>query len=130
YRHNTSPVFGIGKDVDAKLWLAAIRQALVQGLLYKDIENYGLLKISEKGEEFEKNPPKSFVIYKDHDFTSEIENSTDVVMNARSGGSVMDEELMQMLKDLRKKIAKQKNVPPFVVFQDPSLQDMANQYPV
>lgn len=130
YRHNTSPVFGIGKDIDAKLWMAAIRQALVQGLLYKDIENYGLLKISEKGENFEKNPPKSFVIYKDHDYTSEIENSADVVMNARSGGSVMDEELMQMLKDLRKKIAKQKNVPPFVVFQDPSLQDMANQYPV
>ncbi|GAB4374711.1 MAG: DNA helicase RecQ [Salibacteraceae bacterium] len=130
YRHHQIEEFGIGKEVSDKLWMAAIRQAIVQGLIYKDIESYGLLKISDKGHEFIENPPESFVIYKDHDYTSEIEQSEDILMNSKSGGAAMDETLFQMLKDLRKKIAKQKNVPPFVVFQDPSLQDMANQYPI
>ncbi len=130
YRHNKLPSFGIGKAVDPKLWMAAVRQALVQGYLYKDIENYGLLKISEKGRAFMENPPSSFVIYKDHDYSAEIEKGGEVLTNARSGGAVMDEQLMGLLKDLRKKISKEKNVPPFVVFQDPSLHDMANQYPI
>ena len=130
YRHNKLPSFGIGKAVDPKLWMAAVRQALVQGYLYKDIENYGLLKISEKGRAFMENPPSSFVIYKDHDYTSQIEKGNEIVMQGKAGSAVMDENLMRLLKDLRKKISKEKNVPPFVVFQDPSLEDMANQYPI
>ncbi len=130
YRHNNLPVFGIGKETDAKLWMAGIRQALVRGLLYKDIENYGLVKISDQGKAFMKNPPESFKIHKDHDYSAEIEKSEDVITNAKAGGSAMDEQLMGLLKDLRKKISREKNVPPFVVFQDPSLQDMANQYPI
>lgn len=130
YRHNNLEVFGVGKETDERLWMAAIRQAIVQGLLYKDIENYGLLKISESGRDFISNPPEFFHIHKDHDYTATIEGGDDLLMNAKSGGTAMDENLLQMLKDLRKQISKQKNVPPFVVFQDPSLQDMANQYPI
>jgi len=130
YRHNNIPEFGIGKDVDAKLWMAALRQAIVQGLFYKDIENYGLVKFTEAGKEFYKNPPESYVIYKDHDYTSQIDQSIEDLAHPKSGGATMDEVLFGMLKDLRKKLAKQKNVPPFVIFQDPSLQDMANQYPI
>jgi ATP-dependent DNA helicase RecQ len=122
--------FGIGKETDERLWMAAIRQALVKGLLYKDIENYGLVKISEKGQAFMDNPPDSFIIFKDHDYSTDIAQSEDIITNSKAGGTAMDETLFQLLKDLRKKIAKQKNVPPFVVFQDPSLQDMANQYPI
>lgn len=130
YRHNQIDVFGIGKETEAKYWMAALRQALVEGLLFKDIENYGLIKISEKGRQFMANPPESYSIYKDHDYTSEIEKGNEIIMSGKTGGSVMDENLMHLLKDLRKKISKEKNVPPFVVFQDPSLEDMANQYPI
>ena len=130
YRHHQIDAFGVGKETDAKYWMAAIRQALVQGLLYKDIENYGLMKISEKGREFMANPPETYSIYKDHDYMSEIEKGNEIVMQGKAGGAVMDENLMRLLKDLRKKISKEKNVPPFVVFQDPSLEDMANQYPI
>lgn len=130
YRHNNIPEFGIGSDVDAKLWMAAIRQAIVQGLFYKDIENYGLVKFTEAGKEFYNKPPESYVIYKDHDYTSQIDQSIEDLAHPKSGGATMDEVLFGMLKDLRKKLAKQKNVPPFVIFQDPSLQDMANQYPI
>jgi ATP-dependent DNA helicase RecQ len=130
YRHNNIPEFGIGGDVDAKLWMAAIRQAIVQGLFYKDIENYGLVKFTEEGKDFYNKPPESYVIYKDHDYTSQIDQSIEDLAHPKSGGATMDEVLFGMLKDLRKKLAKQKNVPPFVIFQDPSLQDMANQYPI
>jgi ATP-dependent DNA helicase RecQ len=130
YRHNTLEIFGVGKQVSDKLWMAAIRQALVKGLLYKDIENYGLLKISDSGKEFMANPPATFKIFKDHDYMAEIERGEEIITNAKAGGAVMDERLMAMLKDLRKRIAREKQVPPFVVFQDPSLQDMANQYPI
>lgn len=130
YRHNNLEIFGIGKDTDEKLWMAAIRQAIVKGLLYKDIENYGLVKISEAGRTFIADPPESFIIFKDHDYTSQMKAGDDVLLQAKSGGTAMDERLLKMLKDLRKQISKQKNVPPFVVFQDPSLQDMANQYPI
>jgi ATP-dependent DNA helicase RecQ len=130
YRHNQSEIFGIGKETDPKLWMAAIRQAIVNGFLYKDIETYGLLKITDKGREFMKNPPESFIVYKDHDYITQLKDADDVVLNSKSGGAAMDEVLLKQLKELRKKISKQKNVPPFVVFQDPSLQDMANQYPI
>ncbi|MEX2596372.1 MAG: DNA helicase RecQ [Salibacteraceae bacterium] len=130
YRHNLIKEFGIGKDIDEKLWMAALRQALVKGLLYKDIENYGLVKISERGRAFMENPPESFMVHKDHDYSTLIAQSEDIMLNAKTGGSAMDETLLKLLKDLRKKISKQKNVPPFVIFQDPSLQDMANQFPI
>lgn len=130
YRHNQLSQFGEGKETSARNWMAAIRQAIVQGMLYKDIETYGLLKITESGREFIQNPPKSFVIYKDHDYDSEIDKNAAVISGPKQGGATMDEQLFQLLKDQRKKIAKQKGVPPFVVFQDPSLQDMANQYPI
>ncbi len=130
YRHNNLDIFGIGKETDAKLWMAAIRQAIVQGYIYKDVETYGLIKISDKGKDFISNPPNSFKIYKDHDYVSQIKDSEDVVVNSKASGTAMDEELMRRLKELRKRISKEKNVPPFVIFQDPSLQDMANQYPI
>ena len=130
YRHNKSENFGCGKSTDAKIWMAAIRQSIVQGYLYKDIENYGLLKLSEAGHAFVASPPDSFIIYKDHDYSAELKEADDMMLNSKSGGAAMDETLFKLLKELRKKISKQKNVPPFVVFQDPSLQDMANQYPI
>jgi ATP-dependent DNA helicase RecQ len=130
YRHNTIPQFGMGKETDAKLWMAAIRQAIVKGYLYKDIENYGLIKFTDKGREFVKNPPESFIIFKDHDYITQIKDADGIVVNTKASGVAMDEVLLKELKDLRRKISKQKNVPPFVVFQDPSLQDMANQYPI
>jgi ATP-dependent DNA helicase RecQ len=130
YRHNTIPEFGSGKDVDEKLWMAAMRQSIVQGYFYKDIENYGLVKFTDQGRDFRTNPPESYVIYKDHDYNSMIDQNAEVMAHPKSGGSTMDEVLFGMLKDLRKKLSKQKNVPPFVIFQDPSLQDMANQYPI
>lgn len=130
YRHNNIPEFGSGKDVDAKLWMAALRQSIVQGYFYKDIENYGLVKFTDQGRAFLANPPESYVIYKDHDYTSQIDQSVEELAHPKSGGETMDELLFGMLKDLRKKLSKQKNVPPFVIFQDPSLQDMANQYPI
>ena len=130
YRHNNLERFGAGKEIDPKLWMAALRQALVQGYLRKDIENYGLVKFTDKGREFVANPPESFYVYKDHDYSSEIDRSAEVASSSKSQGAAMDETLLRMLKDLRREIAKQKNVPPFVVFQDPSLHDMANQFPI
>jgi ATP-dependent DNA helicase RecQ len=130
YRHNTSELFGIGKETDPKMWMAALRQAIVKGYLLKDIETYGVLKITEKGRDFMTNPPDSFIIHKDHDYISQLKNAEDVTVNPKSSGAAMDEVLLKLLKELRKKISKQKNVPPFVVFQDPSLQDMANHYPI
>ncbi len=130
YRHHQLAEFGSGQDTPPRLWMAAIRQAIVNGLLYKDIESYGLVKFTEKGKEFVANPPESFSIYKDHDYDSEIDHSAEVSASPKAAGNAMDENLFKLLKDLRKKIALQKEVPPFVVFQDPSLQDMANQYPI
>jgi ATP-dependent DNA helicase RecQ len=130
YRHNTSELFGIGKETDPKMWMAALRQAIVKGYLLKDIETYGVLKITEKGRDFMTDPPDSFIIHKDHDYISQLKNAEDVTVNPKSSGAAMDEVLLKLLKELRKKISKQKNVPPFVVFQDPSLQDMANHYPI
>jgi len=126
YKHHQLEIFGAGSDHDEKFWGAVIRQALIARFIEKDIENYGLLKITEKGEDFINNPHE-FLLTKDHDYEDESEDET-----FASGGrtSTVDEELFNILKDLRKKIAKQKNLPPFVIFQDPSLEDMAIQYPI
>jgi ATP-dependent DNA helicase RecQ len=124
YKHNTLDMFGIGKNESADFWNTIVRRALVLGLLDKDIENYGLLKVSEKGEEFLKNP-ESIMISKDHDY----EGRDDESFEGKQGGTV-DEELLSILKDLRKKVAKEEGLPPFVIFQDFSLEDMATQYPI
>lgn len=127
HKTNTKSFFGSGKGHDDKYWMALIRQALVAGYLKKDIETYGVLKITEVGETYVKHPT-SFMMTEDHVFNEETEEAI-VTGNASSGGAV-DKTLMIMLKDLRKKVAKRMNVPPFVVFQDPSLEDMALKYPI
>jgi len=119
--------FGIGKGKDPRYWMALIRQVIVARYLKKDIETYGVLRLSESGIDFISNP-KSFMMAEDHVFD---ENSNDgIVTNAKGGGAVADEKLMGMLKDLRKRNAKTLGVPPFVIFQDPSLEDMALKYPI
>jgi ATP-dependent DNA helicase RecQ len=125
YKHHHIAEFGIGKDKDIKFWNGTIRQALIARLLTKDIENYGLLKVSEKGHAFLKNP-KSFMLIQDHDYDKEEEE----LNKPQGGGGSADPSLFSMLKDLRKRIAKDKGLPPFVIFQDPSLEDMAIHYPI
>ena len=125
YKHNTSEFFGAGKDKDPLFWNAALRQVIVAGLVGKEIESYGTLFLREAGEEFIKNP-KSFMLIKEHNYSDT--DDIDVVVNQK--GKASDEVLFKMLKDLRKEIAKSKSVPPFVVFQDPSLEDMTLQYPI
>ena len=125
YKHHKLEYFGIGEEKDEKFWNMVIRQALIAKFITKDIENYGLLKITQKGMEFLENPV-SFMLAEDHDYadTTDEENA----FGART--AAVDEELFSILKDLRKKISKLKDVPPFVIFQDPSLEDMAIQYPI
>jgi len=125
YKHHKIEFFGIGEDKDEKFWNMVIRQALIAKFLTKDIENYGLLKLTQQGMEFLENPT-SFMLAEDHDYadTTDEENA----FGART--AAVDEELFSILKDLRKKLSKQKDVPPFVIFQDPSLEDMAIQYPI
>jgi ATP-dependent DNA helicase RecQ len=125
YKHHKIEYFGIGEDKDEKFWNMVIRQALIAKFLTKDIENYGLLKLTQKGMEFLENPV-SFMLAEDHDYadTADEENA----FGART--AAVDEELFSILKDLRKKLSKLKEVPPFVIFQDPSLEDMAIQYPI
>jgi len=125
YKHHKLEFFGMGEEKDEKYWNMVIRQALIAKFLTKDIENYGLLKVTEQGMGFLKNPV-SFMLAEDHDYadTTDEENA----FGAKT--AAVDEELFSILKDLRKKISKQKEVPPFVIFQDPSLEDMAIQYPI
>jgi ATP-dependent DNA helicase RecQ len=106
--------------------MALIRQVLVDGMLTKDIETYGILKVSDKGHEFIKNP-SSFMMSEDHEYN---EAEDDAIVTAAKSTGVADEVLMAMLRDLRKKEAKKLGLPPFVVFQDPSLEDMALKYPI
>jgi ATP-dependent DNA helicase RecQ len=126
FKHHHIPEFGIGKDKDIKYWNSVIRQALITKLLTKDIENYGLLKVSQAGKDFVEKP-YSFLITKDHDYEKEEE---DLANNNNVGTGSADPALFAMLKDLRKKLAKEKNIPPFVIFQDPSLEDMSIHYPI
>jgi len=126
HRHEELEVFGSGEGEDEKIWNAVIRQALIAGYLSKDVENYGLLKITPAGNKFLKKPV-SFKIVEDTDFDESEEDETPV----RGGGScAVDPALYSMLKDLRKKMSKKLDVPPYVIFQDPSLEAMATTYPV
>jgi ATP-dependent DNA helicase RecQ len=126
YKHDKLDTFGIGKAHDVRFWNAVLRQGMIRHDIEKEIENYGLLKITPKGREFLLNPT-SVMLTKDHDY-DEIENDDMVAAGVASNSS--DPVLFQMLKDLRKKMSKNLNVPPFVIFQDPSLEDMAIQYPI
>ncbi len=125
YKHHKLEFFGIGDDKDEKFWNMVIRQALIAKFLTKDIENYGLLKLTQKGIEFLEKP-FSFMLAEDHDYADTVDEEN--AFGART--AAVDEELFSILKDLRKKLSKIKEVPPFVIFQDPSLEDMAIQYPI
>lgn len=127
HKTNKQPFFGIGKDKEDRYWMALIRQTLVANLLYKEIEQYGVLKLTEKGHDFIKNPV-SFMMTEDHVFSAE--EDANIITNAKGAGATTDETLMKMLKELRKSIGKKHGVPPFVVFQDPSLEDMTLKYPI
>ncbi|MEP2239212.1 MAG: ATP-dependent DNA helicase RecQ [Maribacter sp.] len=126
HKTNEKEFFGIGSDKDKSYWMALIRQTLVAGLLRKEIEQYGVLHVTDNGKEFLANP-SSFMMTKDHVYNAENDNA--IVGAAKSGG-IADEKLLKQLKDLRKAQAKKIGVPPFVVFQDPSLEDMALKYPI
>ena len=126
YGHNKLESFGSGADKDARFWNAVIRQALIMGLVDKNIENYGLISVNKRGEEYI-NHPTPVTITLDHDYDSEEENEQAGPMK---GSGAADEELYAMLKDLRRKVAKQNGLAPYVIFQDPSLEDMSIQYPI
>src|SRR5690554_6840388 len=127
YKHDLLPSFAAGKDKDKVFWNAVIRQSLVAGLISKDIETYGVIKMTERGHDFIKKP-HSFILVKEHDYSLD-EDEGDIV----SGGGMkdaFDEVLYQGLLDLRKQISRDKNIPPFVIFQESSLKDMSFQYPI
>ena len=126
HKIDLQPYFGNGDDFDERYWMALIRQVLVDGLIDKDIELYGVLKLTSKGEDFIKKP-YSFMMTEDHIYN---EDEDETIVTSAKSSSTSDEALMSMLKDLRKKEAKKLGVPPFVVFQDPSLEDMALKYPI
>lgn len=130
YGHQDLEVFSSGDDCDEETWHVVIRQAIIAGYFDKDIENYGLLKVTKKGKDFLKKPV-SFKITKDDDEGADDEDGIDdVVVKGGGGGSAVDPVLFSIMKDLRKKMAKKHNVPPYVIFQDPSLEAMATIYPV
>ena len=126
HRTDSQSFFGSGADHDEKYWMALLRQVLVAGFLTKDIETYGIVKVTKKGLDFIQNP-FSFMMSEDHEYN---ESEDEAIVTASKSTGTADEVLMSMLRDLRKKEAKKLGVPPFVVFQDPSLEDMALKYPI
>ncbi|MCX2430445.1 MULTISPECIES: DNA helicase RecQ [unclassified Pedobacter] len=126
YEHSKVPEFGIGKEEGILLWKSVIRQAVLNNFLFKDIDNYGLLKLTKQGKDFIINPYSLKFVLNEPIETGTDDDDDDV----KQGSGALDTHLLQLLKDLRKKIAKQKNVPPFVVFQDPSLEEMCTHYPI
>lgn len=127
YRHDQSDVFGLGKDQPEHYWKSLIRQMLLEGLLAKDIEEYGILKISDRGRQFQKKP-SSFQIVLSNLFEDANEDDEEPTM-AQGGSAATDTRLFEMLKDLRKQVAREKKLPPFVIFLESSLEDMATQFP-
>lgn len=125
YGHNQLEVFGEGKEFDAHFWNSLIRQMMLEDLIAKDIEEYGLLKITDKGKKFLKTP-YSIMVSLNHQFEEEGNEEDEVAAEAQASA---DPVLFEMLKELRKKVAKEKNLPPFVIFLETSLEDMATQYP-
>ena len=126
YGHNNLELFGAGQDKDARFWNAVVRQGLIMGLIDKNIENYGLISVNAQGKKYI-DKPTSVTITLDHDYDSEDEED---MAGPIKGGGAADEELFAMLKDLRRKVAKQAGLAPYVIFQDPSLEDMSIQYPI
>ena len=124
HKHHLLEEFGAGEDEDPKIWNPVIRQALIAGFLKKDVENYGLLKVTSTGKKFIKNP-HSFMIVEDTEFKDDEDDEPN-----EATGSALDPELYSMLKDLRKNMAHKMEVPPYVIFQDPSLEQMATMYPI
>jgi ATP-dependent DNA helicase RecQ len=127
YGHNSLPIYGQGKEHDAQFWHSLLRQCLIFGLLEKDIESFGVIKITDKGMDFIDNP-HSIKLTKDHDYEEEVKEEQEQEEVQHAAGH--DETLFQMLKDLRKKMAKEKNLPPYVLFQDPSLKEMSTTFPI
>jgi ATP-dependent DNA helicase RecQ len=123
HKTDAKPIFGKGKHQPKEYWMALTRQVIVAGMLKKEIETYGVIHVTDLGKEFVKNPT-SFMMAEDHDFSDSAAETTSKT------SATTDEQLLKMLKSLRKQVAKQKQVPPFVVFQDPSLEDMALKYPI
>ncbi len=131
YKHNELEIFGKGAedDKDEKFWNAVIRQALVAGFLSKDIENYGLLKVTKEGKKF-LDKPHSFMLTKDHDFTNPEDDDDEEIINTGRGAAALDQTLYNMLKDLVKQIARKHKLPPYVIFSENSLSEMSINYPV
>jgi ATP-dependent DNA helicase RecQ len=126
YRHEERPEFGSGKDKDEHFWNSLIRQMLLENLIQKDIEDYGVLKITRKGESFLKKPT-SFKIALNHIYETDGEEDDDTPDSGEAGAA--DEKLVELLKELRQQEAKKRNLPPFVIFLENSLIDMATLYP-
>ncbi|MEN9696888.1 MAG: hypothetical protein RLZ56_309 [Bacteroidota bacterium] len=127
YRHEKLPVFGIGKEQDALFWNSLVRQAMLEKLIEKDIEEYGLLKLTAKGQKYLKKP-SSFKIVLNQLFDDANADDDEAESNGNAGTST-DEQLFEMLKELRQSEAKKRKLPPFVIFLETSLQDMATLYP-
>ncbi|MGY0407036.1 MAG: RQC domain-containing protein, partial [Polaribacter sp.] len=127
HKTHLQPHFGSGKDKSAAYWMALVRQVLVVSFIRKEIEQYGVVKLTEKGRAFIENP-HSFMMTEDHSYTEENDNL--IITNAKSAGAAADAKLVKILKGVRKRVATKQGVPPFAVFQDPSLDDMALKYPI
>ncbi|MDC3286016.1 RecQ family ATP-dependent DNA helicase, partial [Flavobacteriaceae bacterium] len=127
HKTNLKPFFGCGKEKDSSYWMALLRQVLVVNFIRKEIEQYGVVKLTKKGESF-LSSPTSFMMTEDHIYSQEA--TEDIITNEPSSGASADEKLVRFLKDLRKKVAVKYGVPPFAVFQDPSIDDMALKYPI
>jgi ATP-dependent DNA helicase RecQ len=127
HKTDVQSYFGSGKNHEAPYWMALIRQVLVSGYIRKEIEQYGVIKITEKGLKYISNPT-SFLMTEDHQY--EETDSASIVINEKGGGAVADEALVKLLKDLQKSVAKKNGVPPYAVFQELSLEDMALKYPI
>jgi len=127
HKTDNQPFFGCGKNRTDKYWMALIRQALVAGFIRKEIEQYGVIKITNKGLEYIENPV-TFMMTEDHIYDEDDDSS--IITNTKSNGAAADEVLVKLLKNLQKSVAKKNGVPPYAVFQEPSLDDMALKYPI
>jgi len=127
HRTDTREFFGVGSDKEAEYWMALLRQVLVAGFLRKDIETYGIVKLTDAGHDFLKNPV-SFMMTEDHSYKQANDDS--IITNLKGSGNAADQKLFDLLKSERKSVADKLNLPPFVIFQDPSLEDMALKYPI
>ena len=124
HKHDDLELFGAGDDHEPRYWNAVLRQAMLAGYIYKEVENYGLIKLTKEGRDFIKKPV-TFLISEDNDFESDFADN-----DSNGGTSALDQELFEMLKSLRKQVARQKQIPPYVIFQDQSLEAMASVYPI